>query len=400
MVTAVRRFFTPLKVLWVVSLLILGGSVFFWYNQTRPLLSPLTQQASRFISGSVLSSSSTQKIVYGFLPYWNVDNVTLQPELTHLSYFGLTIAADGSLVTRESTYGEPGYTKYHSNSFQDVLQSHDGKLELTFTQFDNDDIVAFLSSPLAHQRFLQSLDTILQSSTASGINIDIEYSGEVTDALRNNFVDFMQTLDTHVDQKRPGTQISIDMYASAASKRTAWDVARIAPHVDYIVVMAYDFHQRSSTVAGPVAPLFGGKDLWDNDIAEFLQTYLEVVPPEKILLGVPFYGYEWQTETRDAQAHTFPRTGSTASFKRVQELLAQSEELEVEEQWNDQALSPYLSYTEDGQIFVVYYENSRSMSYKLDLVHQLDLAGVAIWALGYEGNSRELWDVVQRKVSL
>ena len=50
------------------------------------------------------------------------------------------------------------------------------------------------------------------------------------------------------------------------------------------------------------------------------------------------------------------------------------------------------------EIFVLYYENSRSLSYKLDLVNQLDLAGVAIWALGYEGDSRELWETIGRKL--
>jgi spore germination protein YaaH len=164
--------------------------------------------------------------------------------------------------------------------------------------------------------------------------------------------------------------------------------------------MAYDFHRSSSTVAGPVAPLFGGKKEWDSDISEHLQAFLDSVPSEKILLGIPFYGYEWQTTSREAQAHTFPESGSTASFKRVQNLLQEKETLKVQEHWNEAALSPYISYEEDGEIYVVYYENSRSISYKLDFVNQLDLAGVAIWALGYEGDSRELWDVINRKIAL
>jgi spore germination protein YaaH len=123
---------------------------------------------------------------------------------------------------------------------------------------------------------------------------------------------------------------------------------------------------------------------------------------------VPCYGYEWQTTTSDPQAHTFPNSGSTASFKRVQALLqaAQNpEELEldqnitnIEQHWNQDALSPYLTYQLNDKLFVLYYENSRSLSYKLDFVNQLDLAGIAIWALGYEGSSRELWDVINRKL--
>jgi len=49
------------------------------------------------------------------------------------------------------------------------------------------------------------------------------------------------------------------MYASASKNDQIWDVPRIGQAVDYIVVMAYDFHRTSSSQAGPVAPLFGGE---------------------------------------------------------------------------------------------------------------------------------------------
>jgi spore germination protein YaaH len=210
---------------------------------------------------------------------------------------------------------------------------------------------------------------------------------------------FIAQLRSHLDSRYENIELSIDMYAGASSNQSIWDIEAIAPHVDYIIVMAYDFHRRSSPQAGPVAPLFGGKELWDSDINQHLQEFLKMVPAEKILLGIPFYGYEWQTTNRDAQSHTFPDTGSTAQIGRVKELLARKDELKVEEGWNEQALSPYLSYVENGDTYVIYYENSRSISYKLDYVNQLDLGGVAIWALGYEGNSRELWDVINRKVN-
>src|SRR5690606_10440632 len=138
---------------------------------------------------------------------------------------------------------------------------------------------------------------------------------------RQNLTKLVQNMNRHLDQKYSHITLSIDMYASAASKQQLWDVAAIAKEVDYIIVMAYDFHRRSSPQAGPVAPLFGGKELWDSDISEHLQAFLTIVPSEKILLGIPFYGYEWQTTSTDPQATTFPNTGSTASFERVQSIL-------------------------------------------------------------------------------
>jgi spore germination protein YaaH len=302
-------------------------------------------------------------------------------------------------VTRaDARSAEPGYNKLGSDALLDLTASTSAKYEVVFAQFDPEIISAFLSSDAAQQKFLTSVDSILLAYPVSGINIDIEYAGTVTDPLRARFVAFMALLRNHLNQKYAGVTLSMDMFASAAGRYTIWDVEQLAPHVDYIVVMAYDFHRRSSVVAGPVAPLFGGKEQWDSDISQYLQDFLAVVPSKKILLGVPFYGYEWQTTSRNAQAHTFPDSGSTASFERVQELLAQKNELTVQEHWNEAALSPYLSYKEKGEIYVVYYENSRSISYKLDYVNQLDLGGIAIWALGYEGDSRELWDVIQRKL--
>ncbi len=387
---------------WILSLIFLvaATAALFWWIWDVPLLSPLVEgSVFRFITPPVQPGQN--KVVYGFLPYWNLNKVTVQPELTHLSYFSLAIGGDGSFITREADYQEPGYNKLQSDAFLDLanqVKNNNGKVELVLTQFNNDDIVSLLSSPSSHQQLIKSIDNALLAYPFSGINIDIEYTGEVTPTLQKNLTTLMQTLNQHLDKKYDHVQLSIDMYASASTNQDIWDVRAIANEVDYIIIMAYDFHRRSSPQAGPVAPLFGGKKYWDSDISQYLKEYLKSVPPQKILLGVPFYGYEWQTTSTNSQALTFPDTGSTASFERVQELLTRSSELRLAEKWNEDALSPYLSYTEKGQTFVVYYENSRSISYKLDYVNQLDLGGIAIWALGYEGDSRELWDVIHAKL--
>ena len=371
----------------------------WWYFQAVPIISPLSSLTTFNFINQIMTSDN--KVVYGFLPYWNLDDVKLQPELTHLGYFGLTIAADGTIITRQDGGLEPGYRDLQSDKFLELshTMTKDHKnVEIVLTQFDNDTIANLLSHEKSTENFLTSLDSILLAYPVNGINLDIEYSGEVTNGMREKMTSFVTAIDQHLATKYQHIQFSIDMYASAASKKQIWDVAAIEPHVDYIMVMAYDFHQRSSPQAGPVAPLFGGKESWDDDINQHLADFVKVVPHEKLLLGVPFYGYEWQTTSRDAQAHTFPQTGSTASFKRVQQILAQKKELQVEENWNEEALSPYLSYLEDGKIYVIYYENSRSLSYKLDYVNQLDLGGISIWALGYEDQSREYWDVINRKL--
>ena len=374
-----------------------AGLYFFWQV---PLHSPVTESTTfRFLSEANLFKKES-KVVYGYLPYWNVNTVTIQPELTHLSYFGLTAAGDGSIVTRTEDGGEPGYVRLGSDEFLEAanqVRANGGKIDIVIAQFNADAMSALLTSEKAQDRLIESIDGLLLAYPVNGISIDFEYNGDPSPAVRAGLTKFMQKLNAHLD-RYDSVELSIAMYASASNSSGLWDVAALAPEVDYIIVMAYDFHRRTSTQAGPVAPLFGGKKLWDSDINQHLQEFVKTVPSEKLLLGVPFYGYEWQTTDREAQSATFPETGATASIARVAELMKDAEALQVEEHWNEDALSPYLTYIEDGETFVMYFENSRSISYKLDYVNQLGLGGVAIWALGYEGDSRELWDIVNAKV--
>jgi spore germination protein YaaH len=338
-------------------------------------------------------------VVYGFLPYWNVDKVTIQPELTHLAYFALTIGPNGQIVTRTPEGTEPGYNKLQSDqwlSLANQVKKQKGQVEIVFSQFDADDITAFLGSTTAQDQFLSSLDSILLAYPVSGINMDIEYNGEVSPKLRDQTTAFMHQLRAHINQKYRHVRLSIDVYASAASRPQLWDVPALAKEVDYFIIMAYDFHRRSSPNAGPVAPLFGSDTLWGTDINQQLKAFLSVVSNHQILLGIPFYGYEWQTTSQNAQAQTYPNTGATASYERVKALLSPTNKLKVTQNWQDSALSPYLTYAEDSKNFVLYYENAQSLAYKLEYVRQLDLAGIAIWALGYEGDSRDLWTPIAK----
>ncbi len=380
----------------------ISAVITIWFLWEVPLLSPISSLSQfQFLTTQTKQKEQKNRIVYGFLPYWNLENVSIQPELTHLSYFGLHITADGTILTQTEEGTHPGYSKLDSNrllQLSNQVGANGDQVDLVLVQFDNKTIRQIVRDPKAHQNLLTSLDSILLAYPIGGINIDIEYSGKVTDELRADFVELIKKIDQHLEKKFNNIQLSIDMYASASSEEMIWDIKRIGKHVDYIVVMAYDFHRRSSTQAGPVAPLFGGSKLWSTDIHQHLRNYLKMVPKEKILLGVPFYGYEWQTDSRSPQANTYPDTGSTASYKRVKEILTRQDELQVETNWDDTALCPYLSYVEDGNIYMIYYENPTSISFKLEYVKQLDLAGIAIWALGYEGQTRELWDQVSNRI--
>ncbi|MBU1033433.1 glycoside hydrolase family 18 protein [Patescibacteria group bacterium] len=403
-----KIFFSIFLFLLLIFVVLLSINVF--YN--APLFSSIDNNSRLRYLKELIIPQKERKIVYGFLPYWNVNDFVLEKELTHLSYFGLNIAANGEISIKDEDGNlDPGYRTLNEEKFTELaeqMQNQGGKVELVLKQFNSEDISAFLNNEKAHLTFFQSLDSLLLAYPVSGINIDIEYSGENSQALRENFVTFMRKLDWYLDTKYKDVQISVDVYASAASNsQSLWDIATIGQYVDYVVVMAYDFHQRSSSQAGPVAPLFSESEnnKWNKDINQNLKLFLDQIPREKILLGIPFYGYGWQTDSNNPKANTFEDTGFTVSYKKAKELLAIADgktssentwkgATQIKKSFDSDALSPYITYKQDGEFYTIYYENPESISYKLEYARQLNLAGVAIWALGYEDNDRELWQVI------
>jgi len=372
----------------------------WWFNEI-PLASPINQLTSFHFTRHPIFSSQDQKMVYGFLPYWNTQNLQLHDRLTRLGYFGLTIGKDGKILTVVDGETDPGYRVLQSDAFLEItnrVKSNGGQIDLVVKQFNADDIRSFLSSPPAQTNFFNSLESILLGYDVTGINIDIELNGEASPELRQNYTKFIQNLRTFLNHRFENIELSVDVYASASKNNQLWDMPSLTPFVDFFVIMAYDFHSSSSDQAGPVAPLLGGKKYWDSDINSHLKNFLQSIPREKLLLGIPFYGYEWQTTSTDSQSMTFPDTGQAVVYSRIQELLSDDSPYQVTEHWNEAALSPYLTYTDQNKTYVLYYDNSRSISYKLDYVNQLDLAGIAIWALGYEGESPELWEVIEQKL--
>lgn len=384
-----------------IGALVLGVALTRWYlDKKNTLFSPVsTSSQFQFVSLISRPRSSSPKQVLGFLPYWNLDEVVFHQELTHLAYFSLTIEPDGSILSRTGNSLEPGYRTFNSSEFQNILAEWQDmpqapELVLVITQFDKESIEQFLSDPEAQNTFFTTLDSLVNAYPITGLNIDFEPVGEISPTTRNQFTTFMANLNEHAERNYSRFSLSVDVYASAMDNPTLWDIPALAEEVDSIVIMAYDFHRRTSPAAGPVAPVFGGQQFWEKDISLYLADFITHVDRKKLLLGIPFYGYEWQTTSTAAQAPTYPNTGRTASYKYIQNLLADPSNLNLQQWWNEAALSPYVTYEEQGKFYTIYYDDARSLAYKIELVNQLDLGGIAIWALGYEGPSRDLWDVI------
>lgn len=388
-------------VIFLLSLIITSTAalIYFLFTRPLPLLSPLGNLSNVL---GIHTPVQKTKIVYGYLPYWNfkyADEIPFQ-YLTHLALFGVTFTDTGNIQTRELDYTEPGWRNIDINSppIIEKAKQFGVKPILTLISFDNDTINSITSSALYTQNFISETIEVIDSKGFTGVNIDFEYVGEPTSQSRQNFAQFVSTVSRELKLHNPDLEVSIAVYADSAEQNRIWDLATIGPSIDHIIIMAYDFYRPSSPQAGPVAPLYGATELlWQTDITTTISKHLKINSPDKLILGVPYYGYEWTTTSTDYLSNTVKGTGQLASYKRVQELL-KNPQLDILPQWSRSALSPWFAYQhEDGSIRQIHYDNPSSLGLKYDLVNQTGMAGVAIWALGYDGGAQELWQPIQSK---
>jgi spore germination protein YaaH len=155
--------------------------------------------------------------------------------------------------------------------------------------------------------------------------------------------------------------------------------------------MTYDYHLPGGLKAGPNSPLRGAGELFQHDILTNLAEITSLVPSHQILLGIPFYGYEWSTDSSEKYSPTQSR-GSVASLERIESLIKENT---LELLWDRNSLTPYaIRREEDKIVSQIYYESVDSIKLKLELVRSAGLGGIAIWALGYEGHNPALWQTI------
>ena len=83
------------------------------------------------------------------------------------------------------------------------------------------------------------------------------------------------------------------------------------------------------------------------------------------------------------------------TYRGAQNIL-KDKKYQAKEKWDENSLTPYLTfYNEETERWHIgFFENERSVGYKMDLVRKLNLSGMAIWALGYEGEYQSLWNKI------
>jgi spore germination protein YaaH len=231
----------------------------------------------------------------------------------------------------------------------------------------------FLADKKAQDAFISRILAYASIYGLDGINIDFE-SVANDDAPRltafvRRFAETGRTL---------GLTFSVDVMVPTKWTR-CYERTALSKIADYIAVMTYDEHWRTSPKAGSTASL-----PW---VSAKLTGTLAEIPASRLLMGIPLYTREWEETSSSA--------GKVSVKSRALSMTSVDERLETtasRKQWLGEKGQHYFEYENDGRKYRIWVEDEDSMALRMALVKKHDLAGAAFWRKGFE--KLEIWDQV------
>ena len=306
--------------------------------------------------GSLPAESSGY--AYPFISPW-VLGETL-PFLTKIFVFSYGFTEDGDLIEpwKDDTWLIEEATR---RGVEPILTLTPMGEEGTFNNFLASRIFRNLD---AQQKLIWQLGEVMRSKGYKGVDLDFEY---ILAEDRQLYVDFAAPLAAVMHAFGYTVSAAVPAKTSADQKGLLYegiDFKGLGEVLDEIFIMAYEW---GYTYGPPmaIAPLY--------IVRQVVEYALTEVPREKLVLGIPNYGYDWPLPF--VQGTTKART--TGNVEAVQRAI----DFGAEIFYDERAASPYFNYWQDGVWHQVWFEDVRSYRAKFDLIREFGLKGGGFWSV-------------------
>jgi chitinase len=275
-------------------------------------------------------------------------------------------------------------------------------------------------TPASRKRFADSAVNYMLTHQLDGVDIDWEFpvgGGKPGNSARpqdkRNFTLLLQAvrkgLDTAGKKRRQHYLLTIATNPGPDFVKNT-ELAQVAKTLDWINIMGYDFNGPWGKRSGPLAPLVADPAaanygvVTTSNVSTGVEGHLKAgVPLNKIVLGVPFYGYVWQgcanVNHGEYQECTGPAKGTwePGSLEYSDIATHYLTKPGFTRHWNAATKTPSV-WNPEGGIYIA-YEDAESLGHKLDLVQQKKLAGVMIWEITTDRSLDLLTPIAQRLLS-
>lgn len=269
---------------------------------------------------------------------------------------------------------DPAYVKWaHSQNYQVWALFSNG--------FEPKRTTEALSTYDRRMKMIKQLISFAQMYSLQGINIDFE---NVYTKDKENLVQFVREMTPLMHEQG----LVVSMAVTPKSDSEMWsafiDRKALIESLDYMMIMAYDEFWAASPVAGSVASL-----PWvERHLLKIMKE--DSVPPDKFILGVPFYTRVWTEETVNGKKKVSSRSVYMDNPQRT------IKEKDLKPVFLPEAGQNYVEYKDGEKLVKIWIEDEVSMKARMDLVRKYNLAGVASWRRGYENPA--IWELIRKEL--
>lgn len=244
--------------------------------------------------------------------------------------------------------------------------------------------------------FSKSAVDIVAKYGLDGVDIDWEYPGMIGDSnvyrpedkehYTRLFKDLRQWLDSlcRITNKKYFVTTAVGG-STDYIKHT--EMNKVQLYTDYINIMSYDYDESADSLSTHHTNLFTSRDhenlsSADKSIRNFINAG---VPPNKIVIGIAFYGKGLQMASADSHG-LYSKTIKSirgGGFTYLHDSLVNRNGFV--RYWDSRAKAPWL-FNADKKIFIT-YDDQKSVKLKCRYVKQRHLAGAMFWE--YTGDPKE-----------
>jgi hypothetical protein len=225
-------------------------------------------------------------------------------------------------------------------------------------------------------------DLVTSRENVEGLTISFE---AMPFGYKDEFSHFIKLMKKSLDVFDKALVVAIP----PAKGNRKYDLPEINKYANQFVMLGYDYYYSGSNKAGPVSPLLRSKKWGELNIQQSVNEYISSgVPRNKLIVSFPYYGAKWRVETLkdDKKRYVFV---DHMRINQIWDLTAG-----VEYEYDSSAVTAVYRYSEDNKDYVVYFDDKNTLKSKFEWVQSQRLAGVGMWALGYDDGSDQLWNMM------